>query len=86
MIEINIKADIAHFQNDESNYLLQKSLKMLDFGVEKVVWILTDLQKVFVIDKNDPKWYIVNWSENIPLLDGCVLNIKQLLDDEAIEL
>jgi hypothetical protein len=53
---------------------------MLDFGTEKVVWILTDSQKVFVIDKNETRWYVVNWSENIPLLDDCVLNIKQLLE------
>jgi hypothetical protein len=27
-------------------------------------------------------WYVVNWSENIPVLDDCVLTVKELLDDE----
>jgi hypothetical protein len=80
VIEVDIKAEISSFQNEETNYILQKSQKMLDFGTEKVVWILTDSQKVFVIDKNETRWYVVNWSENIPLLDDCVLNIKQLLE------
>jgi hypothetical protein len=85
VIEIDIKAEVSSFQNEETNYILQKSQKMLDFGTEKVVWILTDSQKIFVIDKNETKWYVVNWSENIPLLDNCVLNIKQLLEEEDIQ-
>lgn len=85
VIEVDIKAEVSSFQNEETNYILQKSQKILDFGTEKVVWILTDSQKIFVIDKNETKWYVVNWSEDIPLLDNCVLNIKQLLDEEDIQ-
>jgi Uma2 family endonuclease len=84
VIEVDIKAEVSSFQNEETNYILQKSQKMLDFGTEKVVWILTDSQKIFVIDQNETKWYVVNWSENIPVLDGCVLNVKQLLEEEDI--
>ncbi|WP_338870114.1 hypothetical protein WBJ53_21895 [Spirosoma sp. SC4-14] len=43
------------------------------------------MQKVYVIDRNDPTWYVVNWSENITVVDDCILNIKQLLDEEGIE-
>lgn len=85
VIEVDIKAEVSNFQNEETNYILQKSQKILDFGTEKVVWILTDSQKIFVIDKNETKWYVVNWSEDIPLLDNCVLNINQLLDEEDIQ-
>ncbi|GAA4455550.1 hypothetical protein GCM10023189_23460 [Nibrella saemangeumensis] len=84
VIEVDIKADVADFQNKETEYILQKSQKMLDFGVEKVIWILTTPQKAYVIDRNDPRWYIVDWTENIPVLDDCLLNIQQLLTDEDI--
>lgn len=85
VIEVDIKADVADFPNREDGYIMEKSQKLLDFGVEKIFWIVTSTQKVYVIDRNDPTWYIVNWSENITVLDDCILNIKQLLIDEEID-
>lgn len=85
VIEIDIKADVSDFESKSDGYLIQKSQKLIEFGVEKVIWVITAAQKVYVIDRNDPTWYVVNWSENITLLDDCVLNIKQLLQDEEID-
>lgn len=84
VFEVDIKADVSDFPNKADEYIMRKSQKLLDFGVEKVLWIITGTQKVYIIDKNDPTWYVVNWTENIPVLDDCVLNIKQLLADEEI--
>lgn len=84
VIEVDIKADVTDFAMKLDGYLIQKSQKLLDFGVDKVIWIITGAQKVYIIDQHDPTWYIVNWSEPIAVLDNCTLNIKQLLDDEEI--
>jgi Uma2 family endonuclease len=85
VIEVDIKADLRNFTNQESDYILQKSQKMLDFGVDKVVWVLTTSRKTYLIDRQDPRWYVVNWNEDIPVLDGCVLNIERLLAEEEVE-
>jgi len=85
VIEVDIKADVSDFEGNLDGYLIQKSQKLIEFGVEKVLWVITSAQKVYVIDRNDPTWYVVNWSENINVLDNCVLNIKQLLEDEEID-
>lgn len=85
VIEVDIKADVSDFEGQLDGYLIQKSQKLIDFGVEKVIWVITAAQKVYVIDRNDPTWYVVNWSENITIIGGCILNIKQLLDDEEID-
>lgn len=85
VIEVDIKADVSDFPNKADEYIMRKSQKLLDFGVEKVLWIITSLQKVYVINRNDPTWYVVNWSEPIHVVDGCTLNLKQLLDDEDID-
>ena len=53
VIEVDIKADVADFPNKLDDYLIQKSQKLLDFGVERVLCIITSLQKVYVIDHND---------------------------------
>ncbi|MEZ0541264.1 Uma2 family endonuclease [Fibrella arboris] len=85
VIEVDIKADVSGFENGADGYVMQKARKLLDFGVERIFWIITSMQKVYVIDRNDPTWHIVDWSTSISILDDCQLNIKQLLDEEEIE-
>ena len=85
VIEVDIKVALEETGlSSDLEYVLSKSQKMLDFGVEKVIWITTQTKKIFVITPNAP-WYFVNYDENIPLLDDCVLNLAQLLRDEEIE-
>ena len=85
VIEIDIKADLNNFMNQDANYIFQKSQKMFDFGVEKVFWILTSPQKVFVMEKDNPKWYITNWSDDLQILENTVLNIANLLLEDQID-
>ena len=86
VIEVDIKIDLAETEwNNEIEYLLDKSQKLLDFGVERIIWITTKSQKVFVITAND-KWYVVNYQEDILVLDDCVLNIAKLLEEEEIKI
>ncbi len=85
VIEVDIKIDLAEFENNPDSYVMQKARKLLDFGVERVFWIITSFQKIYVIDRNDPTWHIVDWSTPISILDDCQLNVKQLLDEEEIE-
>ncbi|MCP1385093.1 Uma2 family endonuclease [Runella salmonicolor] len=85
VVEVDIKIALEGTGlTSDLEYMLNKSQKMLDFGVEKVIWITTQTKKIFVITPNAP-WYLVNYDENIPLLDDCVLNLAQLLRDEEIE-
>lgn len=85
VIEVDIKVALEEtgLAND-FDYVLNKSQKMLDFGVEKVIWITTHAKKIFVITPNAP-WYLVNFEENIPLMEDCTLNLAQLLRDEEID-
>lgn len=83
-IEVDIKADLKEFDNDANNYIIQKSQKMIDFGTERVLWILTDTQKVFVMEKGNPHARFVDWGEDVLVLEDCTLNIRQLLEDEDI--
>ena len=85
VIEVDVRADVTDIENGADGYVMQKAQKLLDFGVEKVLWIITSMKRVYIIDRNDPTWHIVDWSETIPVLDDCVLNVKQLLDGEEID-
>lgn len=85
VIEVDIKVALEETGlTSDFEYVLSKSQKMLDFGVEKVIWITTQTKKIFVITANAP-WYLVNYEENIHLMEDCTLNLAQLLREEEID-
>ncbi len=84
-IEIDFKIDLCFSEwTNEWDYVLAKSKKMLEFGTEKVIWITTKSKKIFVADHTE-KWFLVEFNEDIPIIDGAILNLTQLLKDEDIE-
>lgn len=84
VIEIDIKIDLSETEwTNEWDYVIEKSNKMIDFGTEKVIWITTKSKKIFVSSPTE-RWYMVDFNEDIPLFDGVVLNLAQLLIDEDI--
>jgi Uma2 family endonuclease len=83
VIEIDIKADVD--KSADYLYVHHKTQKLLDFGVEKVIWIFTSTQKVFTATQNEP-WLTVNWDKDIELMHGLLFNIAQYLKEEGIHL
>jgi Uma2 family endonuclease len=78
VIEIDTKAEFRDFQSS-SIYLQVKTEDFLNFGVERVIWIFTDTQKVMVAEKNK-KWEIGNWNEEIEVLEGVRMNVSKFLE------
>ena len=84
VIEVDVKIDLSETEwTNEFDYVIEKSQKMLDFGTEKVIWITTKSKKIFVSSSTE-RWYMVNYNEDVPLLDDCVLNLTQLLTEEGL--
>lgn len=81
-IEIDIRIDLS--DEKDFGYVFTKTHKLLDFGVEKVLWIFTKHQKVMVATK-DQDWLTKNWNQEIELLDGEYFNIGKYLADEGVE-
>jgi Uma2 family endonuclease len=84
-IEVDVKIDLSLTEwTNEWDYVIAKTNKMLDFGTEKVIWITTKSKKIFV-GSNVERWYLVDFHEDIPLFDDCVLNLKRLIDEEGVD-
>ncbi|MFN4144838.1 MAG: Uma2 family endonuclease [Runella sp.] len=82
-IEVDTNADLKHFGTME-NYLTLKTQKLLDFGVEKVIWILSEEKKVLIaLQKED--WLMIDWHKSVEILDGFSFNVGQYLKDEGSE-
>ena len=80
--KIVLKVDAkAHFENasDADYYFQHKTDQLLDFGVERVIWIYTRTEK-FMIAEKDKRWEMANWKEDLEIMDGIVVNIPKLIE------
>ena len=79
-IEVDIDADLENFETPDA-YIYAKTEKLLDFGVEKMIWVMSESKKVLVATKGED-WQVINWSKEIEIIDGISFNIGKYLKDE----
>lgn len=86
-IEVDIRADLTDEDAlSETDYIFEKSKnkKMISFGTQFVIWFLTGSRKIIIVDESS-EWRIVDFDVNIPLIEGIVMNLQQLITEENIE-
>lgn len=78
VIEVDTKADLKQY-GDIIYYINEKTDDLLNAGVEKVIWIMTKIEKVMVAEQEKP-WIITKWDKDIIISDNLSINIKQMID------
>ncbi len=81
-IEVDIRANVDDI--GETGYINLKTQALFSFGAEKVIWILSNIQKVIVAEKGEPTWPWSDWNEDIEVLDGIAFNVGQYLTKKGI--
>jgi hypothetical protein len=74
---VDVDIDTENFDSPES-YIFVKTQKLLNFGVEKVLWISTSSKKVIVATPNE-NWQIIDWNKDIEIHDEILINIGNYL-------
>ncbi len=82
LIEIDTKADLEDLTNPQS-YYFEKTTQLLDWGVERLIWVFTDSRKIMVAEKGK-KWTLQNWSDPVRVHGRYSVNLEKLLE-EAIK-
>lgn len=77
IIEIDTKANLEEVENP-LGYYQEKTDQLLEFGVQKVVWIFTETQKVMIAEDRD-NWQIVSWHKELEIMDGVQVNIQEII-------
>ena len=77
VIEIDTKAQLEDI-NNPLGYYQEKTDQLLNFGVEKVIWIFTDTQKIMIAEKEED-WHISSWNKNVEMLPGVKFNIEAII-------
>ncbi len=79
-LEVDVNTEMEHFTDEQ--YIAKKTAKLLQFGVEKVIWILSGPKKVITATSGrDPE--IRNWSEDIEVAGGVRINIGHYLKEQG---
>ncbi|MEY4903131.1 MAG: hypothetical protein RLZZ292_946 [Bacteroidota bacterium] len=82
VIEIDTNGD---FTNESFfDYTVEKTRILLQFGTEKVIWILTKPKIAIVATANAP-WATHEWSMPIEIITGHPLNLAELFKTRGIE-
>ncbi|RCR69385.1 Uma2 family endonuclease [Larkinella punicea] len=81
-IVIEVDISIAISELTETGYIYKKTGKLLGFGVEKIIWVLTEAQVVMVATKESIETF--SWDKNIELMDGQEFNIGAFLAKKGI--
>jgi Uma2 family endonuclease len=79
VVEVDIKASSDDIE-DATSYYHKKTDELLDFGVEVVVWIFTESQKIMIASKESSDWKITNWDTEFSVIEGIPVNLKEIMD------
>ena len=84
VVEVDMEVEIEDTGVESmEEYLILKTRSLLNFGVRKVLWILTRSQKVVVAEGET--WHIEDWNKDLELLEGITFNIAKYLEQEGID-
>jgi hypothetical protein len=78
-IEVDIQADLDEIHSDTS-YIRQKTDKLFEFGVEKVIWVLSESKSVIVATPH-ANWEFIDWHKDIDVIDGISFCIGRYLKE-----
>ena len=81
-IEIDVKAEYEDLT--ELGYIYKKTQKLLNFGVEKVIWIITSLGKV-TVSTQEKNWETMDWNKDVEIMDGHSFNVADYLKKRGVE-
>jgi Uma2 family endonuclease len=83
VVEIDVKIE-SESKTPEDIVWQIKTKKLLEFGVEKVIWIFTKSQRVLIAQPNTD-WILADWQRDIELWEGLTVNIAQYLAKRGIQ-
>lgn len=85
VVEVDVKIEIeSENYATEEEYVFDKTARLLDFGVEKVIWILTRTKKIVIAEKSNKNWIVTDWLQEIEVTSNCKFILNELLKTKKI--
>jgi len=83
VVEVDIKVELEDL--NEIDFINKKTQSLLDYGTKKVIWVISESQKVLIAENGKEKdWILRDWNKDFDLFSGITANIGQYLKDNDI--
>lgn len=79
VFEIDVKIELE--DEDALEYINNKTETLFQYGTDLVLWVLTKSKKL-IVARPDVAWQIINWNEDVELLEDVFLNLADLVKEE----
>lgn len=84
VVEIDVNVELPDKKTDLfEEYVVRKVNRLFAFGTEKVVWVFSKSKKVITATPSAP-WQVANWSDDVELMNGIVMNLDRYLKEEGM--
>ncbi|WP_373514359.1 hypothetical protein [Persicitalea sp.] len=84
VIEVDIKADESDYFTSEEDYFHKKTERLLQWGVERVIWVFSSSQRILVAD-NLEEWKFIRWDLPFKVIDDHEMNLWNLMLEDGFE-
>ena len=85
VVEIDVQAEWEEGNMSDVEFIGLKTNKLFDFGTQKLIWVLSKSKKIIVAEPNK-HWSIIDWNEDIALIENITFNVGKHLAEEGITL
>jgi hypothetical protein len=82
VVEVDVKVETEKLLPPDLIFQI-KTKKLLEFGVQKVVWFFTKNQSVLIAEAGK-EWIFDNWNRDVELWDGLKVNVPKYLTKQGI--
>jgi hypothetical protein len=80
VFEVDVRIDLT--KAEDHDYVFQKTQRLLDFGTQKVIWVLTKSRKVMIAVPNQ-SWTVDNWDKEFSVYDEKMV-LEDFLKEEGL--
>ena len=80
VIEVDVKIEVEDMEATE--YWTKKTETLLNFGVEKVIWLFSEDKKMIIAEQNKDL-LIQDWTNDFDLMPNHTLNIEQMIEQKG---
>ncbi|MEK7254898.1 MAG: hypothetical protein AAB316_09145, partial [Bacteroidota bacterium] len=81
VMEIDVRVDPG--EKTEMELVREKTQELLDYGVEKILWIFTTTREILVAMPGK-EWIFYDWNEDVEFMDGHFFNIDNHLKSVGV--
>ncbi len=84
VIEVDIRADESNYFTSEEDYFHKKTERLLQWGVERVIWVFPSSRRILVAD-NLQEWKFIRWDLPFTVIDDYKMNLWDLMLEDGFQ-